>query len=73
VCDISVEGVTYHYINLVGGSEHIVGIFSDGVSARVHECSHLTFNILNHAGINAVDSEEAYCYLVGFLYEKLFI
>jgi hypothetical protein len=70
--DISTDGMVYNYISKDGGLIHLVGVFTEFDSVKIHELSHVTFSILEHVGINAIESEEAFCYLIQYLYEKLF-
>lgn len=40
------------------------------IEVLVHELSHVAFMVLRIVGIDPTQSEEAYAYLLGYLYEK---
>jgi hypothetical protein len=56
----------------VHGSIYIVGVFDSKYRYRtlVHELGHVAFRVLGKAGVetHAGESNEAYCYLLDFLY-----
>lgn len=57
--------------NVTGESIYMVGWFNSQKSTLVHECAHMAFFILAHAGIDARESAgEAFCYLQDWLFTK---
>src|SRR3990167_1682401 len=50
---------------------HTVGVFDDSLTTLIHELAHVTFNILNNAGVvinkGKMPSNEEFCYLLDHL------
>lgn len=70
---ITSAGTAMHLTNnKTGKSIFLVGWFNRELATLVHECGHLTFAILLHAGVDVKEgNNEAYCYLLDTLFSKL--
>lgn len=64
-------GRCFTSVNSDGRLVVVCGVFQRRVSTLSHELNHAAFYILQHAGIDARDSDgETFCYLQGALLEE---
>jgi hypothetical protein len=61
-------GSTMFLTNSKGVAHFLVSVFSGGTQCLVHELAHVTFMVLNHAGVTETGNNEAHCYLLDALY-----
>lgn len=55
-----------------GAVGYLIGVFDKDDSTLAHEVCHLTFMVLDRAGIDPRDSDnEAFCYLMGWLFDAV--
>ena len=67
-------GRTIYYKNKQDRIVHVIGVFNGKLSTLVHEVSHCCLDICKLRGIpvGGDDTSEAYCYLVEYIYDKLY-
>ncbi|WP_369461983.1 hypothetical protein [Citrobacter braakii] len=61
------SGLCRHFVNEATGENiYIIGVFSDGVTTLVHECSHATFFVCHDFGVkvDTGSANETYCYML---------
>ena len=55
-----------------GGALYLIGVFDGGYGVLAHEVGHLTTYVLERAGVPMdVHTTEAFCYLLGYLFEDI--
>ena len=68
-----VSGCYSSHINEnTGEMVFLIGVFNGDDSVLAHECAHAAFGILLNAGVDPLEgNNEAYCYLLGYLFREL--
>lgn len=65
-------GLSMTYEHADGETLQLLCVFDNNPFTLVHEVGHVTFNILRDVGVDLSGSNEAYCYLLGYLYSEAF-
>ena len=47
---------------------YLLCTFDGDVQTLVHECGHIALNVCRHVGINPLSADEAYCYLLDWIF-----
>lgn len=67
-----VAGLCQMYQHGDGDVAYLIGVFDNKLSTLAHELAHTTFKIFKHVGIEIGGNNEAYCYLLDYLFEQCF-
>lgn len=68
------EGIARRCVNKESGfTAFFIGVFDGDLSTLAHECTHISFFLLEHVGVDVKPGEpnEAFAYLTGYLFKKL--